>query len=95
MDMRIVTHIQTPCCQPGNATYEISERITNSMEKRYIYNPYWNSILMIYIVNFYSKSGDLSMQVASQDFCVVFVRKKITETYTWIDPSNRNKGYIL
>ena len=33
------------------------------------------------------------MQVAAQDFCVVFIRKKIMETYTWIDPSNRSEGY--
>ena len=34
------------------------------------------------------------MQVAAQDFCVVFIRKKITKTYTWIDPTNRNKRFM-
>lgn len=40
-----------------------------------------------------SKTGDLSMQVAAQDFCVVFIRKKALKTYTWIDPNNRSPGY--
>ena len=33
------------------------------------------------------------MQVAAQDFCVVFIRKKIIKTCSWIDPNQRNAGY--
>ena len=34
------------------------------------------------------------MQVAAQDFCVVFICKKILKTYTWIDPTNRNQRFM-
>ena len=48
----------------------------------------------IFSLNEFSPSGDLSMQVAAQDFCVVFIRKKIMKTYTWIDPTNRNQRFV-
>jgi hypothetical protein len=53
----------------------------------------WCFILLITITLQYSESGCLHMQVAAQDFCVVFIREKKMNTYPWIDPNRRNNGY--